>query len=147
MVNFFAACGNPALPGGPDGGSELLTIKNFAISQGLVQQGSNFRMTWNTSSSVPTIGSLYLSHSQDYKKDSESEHIMTLTCGSYSACEWTGEAVCGINEKNQLTCIDPVTEKKSESIAVDAFQGDVFVVLEACAAFECRTSAQKITIQ
>lgn len=148
MVNVFAACGNPVSPVDTiDGPDDIVTLKSFAVSQGLLEQGSNFRMTWNTSSSVPTIGSLYLSHSQDHTKDSKSRHIMTLTCGSYSACEWNGEAVCGINANKQLTCTDPVTEKKSESIGVDSFQGDVYLVFEACAALDCKTSAQKITIR
>ncbi len=145
LFSFIAACGNPG--SSTPGSEDLVTIKSFALSQGLVQQGSDFRMAWNTSSSLPTIGTFYLSHTPDPKKDSESEQIMTLTCGSYSACEWTGEAFCSINTKSQLTCTDPSTEKKSADIAVDTFQGDVYLVLEACAAFDCKTAAQKITIQ
>lgn len=146
LAGFIAACGSPS-PTVPPPTPPLITIESFNVSQGLVQQGSDFRLNWSISSGVPAVGSLYLSHSPDQKKDAESRHVISLTCGSYTACEWNGELLCSINPDRELSCVDPNTEKTSTAIKVDRFIGDVYLVLEACAAFECETASRKITIQ
>lgn len=147
LTGFLAACGSPLSSTKTPPPDDFVSIKSFTVSQGLVRQGSDFRLAWSTSSTLPTIGSLYLSHAQNPEKDNESQHIMTLTCGSYSACDWNGEALCSIDEDMELSCTDPVTEKTSTAINVDRFKGDVYLVFEACAALECEKATQKITIQ